>query len=79
MSAFMNITPEHFATKEGVPVLSVDKDGHPRVSAELVTEEDKALAEIALAIYLNSMPLHGSKRNVELVAGWVRQFRGQQD
>ena len=75
----MNITPEHFATSDGVAVLSVDPDGYPHVSAELVTEEDKALGEIALAIYQNCMPLHASKRNVDLVANWVHQFRGQHD
>ncbi|KVP39724.1 hypothetical protein [Burkholderia ubonensis] len=71
----INITPEHFVTADGRAVLSVDENGYPHVSAEMVLPADKALGEIALAIYTNCLPLHASQRNVDLVTTWVRQFK----
>ncbi|KWA84251.1 hypothetical protein WL29_23100 [Burkholderia ubonensis] len=73
--SLINITPKHFVTADGRPVLSVDQDGYPHVSADMVTQDDKALGEIALALYTNCLPLHASKRNVDLVTAWVRQFK----
>jgi len=71
----INITPEHFVTADGRQALSVDQDGFPHVSAGMVTQEDKALGEIALAIYTHCAPLHETEANVDLVTSWVRQFK----
>lgn len=62
-----NITPEHFTTADGRQVLFVDKDGFPYISTKMVTEDEKHLAAIALAIYENCLPLHASIKNVEVV------------
>jgi hypothetical protein len=71
----LNITPGHFATTDGRPVLSVDAEGFPHIAAEMVSDEDRSLAAIALAIYANCSALHASRANVETVAQWVRQFK----
>jgi hypothetical protein len=71
----INITPEHFATADGRQVLAVDAEGFPHISVEMVSEGDRSLAAIALAIYENCSPLHASRENVETVAEWVRQFK----
>lgn len=71
----VNITVEHFATADGKGLLSVDQNGFPQISGELASQEERALAAIALAIYSNCAPLHASEANVALVAQWVRQFK----
>lgn len=70
-----NITPEHFVTADGRQALSVDEEGFPHISAEMVSKDDRSLAAIALAVYENCLPLHASTANVEMVSGWVRQFK----
>jgi hypothetical protein len=70
-----NITVEHFVTADGKTVLCVDESGFPNISADMVTEEERAMAAIALAIYKNCGPLHTSRQHVETVTQWVRQFK----
>jgi hypothetical protein len=75
--SLLNITPGHFATTDGRPALTVDAEGFPHISAEMVSDDDRRLASIALAIYENCSPLHASRANVETVTEWVRQFKAR--
>jgi hypothetical protein len=71
----INITVDHFVTAEGKAVLSVDQNGFPQISEEMVTKEEKELAALALAIYTNCQSLHASQDNVDTAARWVRQYK----
>lgn len=72
----MNVTPEHFSTSKGEPVLSEDSDGFPR---PVPTEHESAarngtphLGRIALAIYENIWAAGSGE--LDTVADWVRQY-----
>jgi hypothetical protein len=70
-----NITPEHFAMADGRNVLTVDDDGSPQISPAMMTDADRSLAAIALALYTHGTALNASRAHVATVAQWVRQYQ----
>lgn len=76
--ALVNITPDHFLNERGEPMLEVGSDGVPCVSAALTEPNDRAMAEIALAIYRNGVALHADDGlRAQVIARWARQYSYQ--
>lgn len=71
--ALINITTDHFVGFDGNSVLVEDEDGTPRVSSAAMSSDDRALGNIALALYENGQRL--SRDQIDLVVRWARQFK----
>lgn len=71
----VNITPHHFSTASGDPVLEIDSDGrpHPIVSPDSRANHRPHEGLIALAIYENAWAL--SNDELDQVAEWITQYK----
>lgn len=69
-----NITPDHFTTAVGDPVLQVSEDGTPSpVCSDSPPTAKEHVGEIALALYMNAPFL--DDKQIDDVIRWIKQYR----